>query len=82
MESTSVSRRDFIRAAAGGALALTALSASRVLGANDRIQMAVVGCGGMGTGHLHSLVGRGDWEAARIVVDVAMPSLASDHDED
>lgn len=41
------SRRTFIKQA-GAASALTAASYSRVLGANDRIQMAIVGAGGRG----------------------------------
>ena len=41
------SRRTFIKQA-GAAGALTAASYSRVLGANDRIQMAIVGAGGRG----------------------------------
>jgi len=40
----SLNRRDFARASA-----LTALSYSRVLGANDRVALGVVGTGGRGT---------------------------------
>ena len=36
--------------------ALTASSYSRVLGANDRIRLGVVGCGNMGTQHIHHFV--------------------------
>ncbi len=39
-------RRQFIRAAALGA---GALSAGRVLGANDRVRVGLIGCGGRGT---------------------------------
>jgi len=44
-------RRDFVKnAARTGAGAVTAASASRVYGANSRVHMALVGCGGRGTG--------------------------------
>lgn len=68
-----LSRRDFIRTTAGttagavaaslatarpvSALPQTARSAGRVLGANDRINFAVVGVKGMGGGHLSNLAG-------------------------
>lgn len=59
-DDTTISRRGFIRAAgaavAGAAVGLPAVSAAKGFQANDRIQMAVIGCGGMGTGHLHHLV--------------------------
>jgi predicted dehydrogenase len=38
-------RRNFLQASSIG---ITALSASRVLGANDRVNMALIGCGGRG----------------------------------
>ena len=44
--SPSFERRRFLRTA--GAATLTAASASRVVGANDRIRVALVGCGGRG----------------------------------
>lgn len=44
----TTNRRSFLRDAA---LASTALSASRVLGANDRIRIASIGLGGQGTGN-------------------------------
>ena len=50
------SRRDF--AAAASAAALTAASYARVAGASKRLLFGVVGCGGMGTGHVSSLVKR------------------------
>ena len=57
----SVSRRGFVAATAAGAAAVGAASlgapaTGAVLGANDRINMAVIGCGGQGTGHLRRLV--------------------------
>ena len=70
---TTVSRREFIRTAAGatgvmsgtlpGAAATqTSLSAApvinpRVIGANDRIHVGIIGVKGMGGGHLRNLVG-------------------------
>jgi len=61
MNGTSkMPRRDFIRksvagAAAVGLGALGAPAPGSVLGANDRIRFAVVGVGGMGTGHVGEL---------------------------
>jgi predicted dehydrogenase len=48
----SYSRRRFLRAAAAGSatLALSASSYSRVIGANDRISIGQIGCGGRGIG--------------------------------
>ncbi len=39
-----------------GAASMTALSARRVLGANERIRMGVIGCGGMANAHIRSLL--------------------------
>jgi len=61
MSEKKISRREFLRQSAMGAAAL-GLSAygvpamGSVLGANDRIRIGVIGCGGMGTGHLSRLV--------------------------
>jgi predicted dehydrogenase len=58
---TGSSRRLFLKtssAAAAGLALLPARSYARVLGANDRLNMAVIGTGGMGTGHTNSLVNR------------------------
>jgi predicted dehydrogenase len=53
-------RRQFVQASAvaAGALTLNSLSAGRVLGANERISIGVIGVGGMGSGHLGQLVKR------------------------
>jgi len=70
-EDTSVSRRDFLKTAtASGVVAATTLIAvepaaalprtsitRRVIGANDRIRVGLVGVKGMGGGHLRNLVG-------------------------
>ena len=47
---TTPSRRRFLGGAAVGAAALTAASYSRVLGANERLSIALIGCGGRGIG--------------------------------
>jgi len=56
----SVSRRRFIQttAAASALLARPAAGLARVLGANDRLQLAVIGTGGMGHAHLRGLMER------------------------
>jgi len=46
----SLSRRRFLRAAAGATVGLSAASYSRVLGSNDRISIGIIGCGGRGQG--------------------------------
>jgi predicted dehydrogenase len=54
IQTSSLSRRRFIRGAAGGAAAAATLSAksySRVPGANDRIHIGFLGCGARGSGH-------------------------------
>jgi predicted dehydrogenase len=70
-DNTSVSRRDFIKTATAGVAAATTViggarpaSAStrrsitkRVIGANDRIRVGIVGVKTMGGGHLRNLVG-------------------------
>jgi predicted dehydrogenase len=56
------SRRKFLKTAAAGsaALALSAVSYGRVIGANDRLSIGIIGCGGRGLGshmpdiHKHS----------------------------
>jgi predicted dehydrogenase len=42
------SRREFLRTAGVGAIALSAASYSRVMGANDRIHLGLIGCGDRG----------------------------------
>jgi len=48
----SISRRKFLKTTAAGsaALALSATSYSRVIGANDRISIGIIGCGSRGIG--------------------------------
>src|SRR6186713_2222499 len=69
MSDANLTRRDFIKTstiAAAGAVALPAVSYGNVLGANERINFAVIGCGGMGTGHLGSLVKRGEADNIKV----------------
>jgi len=61
---TRMARREFLRRAAGAAAAFGAASrvfgapgSPKALGANDRINTGHIGVGGMGTGHLRTLVG-------------------------
>ncbi len=61
-----VSRREFV-GAVGAASLLTARGYSRVIGANDRLRMAVIGAGGMATEHMHSLVESRDVDNLEIV---------------
>ncbi len=76
-------RRGFLKgAAAGAALAATAPSArlyARILGANDRIRIGVVGPGGMGTGHVVAFSNFGASGRAPVeivaVSDVAVPHM-------
>ena len=53
----TLSRREFINAsgAALTAVGWAASSYARILGANDRIGVAFIGAGGMGTNHLHAI---------------------------
>jgi len=54
--SSELSRRSFIGATGAAAtLTWTAASYSKVLGANDRIHVGLIGAGGMGSGHLGAL---------------------------
>ncbi len=60
MANDATTRRSFLTAAAVAASAasarpLSAQSAKRILGANDRINIGMIGVGGRGSGHLRSL---------------------------
>jgi len=48
MPPTDLSRRRVLRGAATAAIVSTAASYSRILGANDRINLGLIGCGGRG----------------------------------
>jgi predicted dehydrogenase len=49
MSQPQLARRQFLRSAGTSALAFTAASYSRISGANDQIQLGLIGCGGRGT---------------------------------
>lgn len=65
----NLSRRSFVKTStlATGGLAFSALNHSRAAGANDRIRIGVIGVGGMGTGHVHSLLGKSEKENIQVV---------------
>jgi predicted dehydrogenase len=57
-KSSTLTRRSFVATAAAataGVRALTAKSASRVIGANDRLHVGVIGAGGNANGHMRAL---------------------------
>src|SRR6266508_3313648 len=55
MQNSGISRRGVIRSA-GAVVAVTAASYSRILGANNRIKLGLIGCGGRGRGVLGNFV--------------------------
>lgn len=52
MSGSSLKRRNFLKQTFSAGITLTAISANRVMGANDRVQVGVIGCGGRGTYHI------------------------------
>jgi len=65
MESTNISRRKFVKGVAssavgiatfGSSLGMSAISYSRIIGANERINVGVIGCGGMANAHMEALL--------------------------
>jgi len=77
MANTKVSRRDFSKSAALGAVSL-ALSAGptvrNVLGANERLRMGLIGAGGMGQADLRDFLRTGQVDVVAIA-DVYEPHL-------
>src|ERR1051326_2414492 len=63
-----IPRRQFLRTSVltASALVLPTRPYAAVLGANERIGFAVIGCGGMGTGHLRSLVKRSESDNIKV----------------
>src|SRR6267143_843256 len=59
----SISRRQFV----GAAGFLTAAAYSRILGANERLHIGVIGAGGMATGHMHALNGMKESDNVEII---------------
>ncbi|MDX2151143.1 MAG: Gfo/Idh/MocA family oxidoreductase [Bryobacteraceae bacterium] len=62
----SISTRRHFLAAAGGA-AITARAWGQVPGANERLRVGVIGCGGMAGGHMRSLVRNKERDNVEIV---------------
>src|SRR5437899_8877712 len=48
MKNTEIKRREFLKQAAAGAAIGLAMPASRVLGANDRVRLGIIGPGARG----------------------------------
>ena len=71
-----ITRRDFHRLAAGAALASTAKSYSQIVGANDRVNFAVIGLNGRGYAHLSSLKANKNKARLACVCDVESNILA------
>ncbi len=69
-----ISRRQLLAAGAG---ALTARAATRVIGANDRLRVGVIGCGGQARGHMRALIGMKERDNVEIaaVCDVYRKNL-------
>src|ERR1051325_9997711 len=63
---TSPTRRTFLKTASMAALT-TSLAPSAAFGANERINFAVIGCGGMGTGHVGSLTQKSEPDNIKVV---------------
>src|SRR5215218_11179995 len=62
-----VTRRDFIRRSAAGAfIGATALSYSRAFGANERVNVGVIGFGLIGRIHTRGFMSHADAEVAAI----------------
>ena len=59
MSENGIPRREFIRKATA-ATAATALSYSRILGANERVRMGLIGCGGRGIGNMGNFLKLGN----------------------
>src|SRR5882762_1680206 len=69
MKNYSISRRTFVKGSvfATGASMIGMPARLRAVGANDRIRIGVVGVGGMGTGHVGSLVKKAEAENIQVI---------------
>jgi predicted dehydrogenase len=61
-----ISRRQLIHRGVGAATALAAASYSRVLGANDRVHLGLIGCGGRGRGVMGTFMGTGQVDVTAV----------------
>ena len=73
----TTTRRGFLTSTAGAALAGWALSQTRANGANERIRLGIIGCGGRGTYHIEEIEKLADSHSVEItaVCDVWRPNL-------
>ncbi len=72
--TNDLTRREFLAASAGLALATTAASQERIVGANETLGVALIGAGGQGTHHLRKLVGNKEVRVVA-VCDIYKPRL-------
>lgn len=72
----STTRRRFLAGTAGATLAGWAISQARAQGANERIQLGIIGCGGRGTNHMEEIEKLMDSHAVEItaICDVWRPN--------
>jgi predicted dehydrogenase len=66
MPESPVPRRSFLRGVTTGATALTALSYSRVMGANERVQLGLIGAGERGRGDMGNFIKTGTVDLAAV----------------
>ncbi|HLF33902.1 MAG TPA: Gfo/Idh/MocA family oxidoreductase, partial [Cyclobacteriaceae bacterium] len=71
----TITRRNFVKGLAGSTAGMVVLgtatdilakSYSRIRGANERIRLGVIGCGGMATGHMEALLAMKDSDNVEI----------------
>ena len=79
MPSATTSRRTFVKTLAAGtafsAFSVPAASYARILGANERVAVGIVGTGRMARGHLDNLLGMPDRARVMALCDVYEPNL-------
>lgn len=61
------SRREFLKTSAVSATVFAAASRARIVGANDRLHIGLIGCGGMGNSHLNDLLKKADEYKSQVV---------------